>query len=408
MSHQNPRLLLASLLLVGCAAAPTLAPGTDGGAPADSGGHDHDSDGAPPASDGGAGGGDLAPTGVTTIRIHYPVGSHALALRGDTAPLDWSHGVALTSTDGKTFIYTFPDLQAPAQFKPLLDDTAWSHGPNYTVTRGATVDVYPHFNATAGRVVNLFPNFHSTLLNNNRNVWAYLPPSYDENPLATFPVLYMHDGQNLFDPALAFGGNEWKVDETLDGAAEGDGSIRELIVIGPENTSQRIYEYTPTTDPSTPGGGGGDLYLRMLVEELKPQVDAMLRTQPGRDTTGVMGSSLGGLISAYAGVTHPDVFGIVGAMSPSTWWNNDWIVGDVNKMPAAPMRPERVYVDSGDSQQADDANDTAQLAAAYLGLGYVEGQSFHRVVQTGAQHNEVYWAQRLPGALGFLFGPRTP
>jgi predicted alpha/beta superfamily hydrolase len=407
VSYERLAPLLASLALSAC--APVKQAGSDGSAaPVDGGmvAPDGKMDDAAAAPDLAS----TAPPGGAIVRVHYPAGSHSMAIRGDTAPLDWMKGAPLSSPDGQTFTYTFAQLAAPAQFKPLLDDTTWSHGPNYTVAPGATVDVYPHFNATAGRVFTLFPTFHSTILNNDRPVYAYVPPSYDENPLATFPVLYMHDGQNLFDPALAFGGNDWKVENTLDAAAEGDGSIRELIVIGPANTAQRIYEYTPTTDPSTPGGGGGDLYLRMLVEELKPQVDSMLRTQPGRATTGIMGSSLGGLISAYAGTTHADVFGIVGEMSPSTWWNNDVIIGDVNAalMKAGAMRPIKVYVDSGDTQQADDHDDTAMLAAAYQADGYVEGQTFHYVVQVGAQHNEIYWAQRLPGALQFLFGPRVP
>jgi predicted alpha/beta superfamily hydrolase len=378
------------------------------------GGPDSGGAGAPDLGGGGGAGGsggapDLSPPSTAaTIRVHYPIGNHSLALRGDTAPLDWGHGVPLTAAGTDTYVYSFPSLAAPVQFKPLLDDTSWSHGPNYKVSPGATVDVYPHVVATAGRVISLFPTFHSTTLNNDRTVYAYLPPSYDENTDARYPVIYMHDGQNLFDPSLAFGGNEWKVDETLDGAAEGDGSIRELIVIGPANTAQRIYEYTPTPDPQYPSGGGGDLYLKMLTDELKPQVDAMLRTLPDRANTGILGSSLGGLISAYAGVKRPDIFGLVGAMSPSTWWDNLVIVGDVQSIGQSTARPDRVYVDSGDTQQADDATDTAQLAAAWQALGYSKGSNFDYVVQAGAQHNEIYWAERLPGALGFLFGPRTP
>jgi pullulanase len=128
----------------------------------------------------------------------------------------------------------------------------------------------------------------------------------------------------------------------------------------------------------------------------------MLRTQPGSQTTGIVGSSLGGLLAAYAGVTHPDTFGLVGAMSPSTWWNSNWILGDVGTMTTP--RPARVYVDCG--QPDDDYVDTTQLVAAYLGRGYVEGADFQHVYQLNAQHNEVYWAERLPGALAFLFGPR--
>ncbi|HEX9102184.1 MAG TPA: alpha/beta hydrolase-fold protein [Polyangia bacterium] len=377
----------------------------DGGVPAtgDPGDGGASGDGGIPGDDGG---GVPVPT-TTTLRVHYPAGSHTLALRGDGAGLTWDKGIALTAGADDTFTFTVANLQAPLQCKPLLDDATWSRGPNYTVAPGASVDVYPHFTTVAGTVEKLIATFHSTALGNDRAIWAYLPPSYAENTRARFPVLYMHDGQNLFDPALAFGGNEWKVDETLDAAAE-DGSIEELIVIGVENTAQRIYEYTPTTDPSTAGGGGGDLYLKLLVDELKPQIDAMLRTRPERAHTGILGSSLGGLISAYAGVKRPDVWGIVGAMSPSTWWNNDVIIGDVGGMPSM-ARPARVYVDSGDAGTSnDDVTNTNMLAATYVNIGYTSGVDFLHVVQAGGQHNEVYWAERLPGALRFLFGPRTP
>jgi predicted alpha/beta superfamily hydrolase len=352
---------------------------------------------------------DLAPP-LTAIRIHYPVGTHALALRGDTAPLNWDKGLALTGTNGD-FTYTFASTPStPVQFKPLLDDTTWSHGANYVVKPGETVDVYPHFVATQGTVKKLFDAFSSKILTYGQPVWVYLPPSYDENTLAHYPVLYAQDGQNLFDPTLAFQGNEWKIDETLDAAAEGQPpptAIREIIVIGPEAGPNRNPDYTPTYDQSQGFGGDGDKYLRMLVEELKPQVDQMLRTLPGRETTGILGSSLGGLISAYAGCTHADTFGLVGAMSPSTWWDNTMIIGTVGKMAPAPMRPLRVYVDSGDSGVSnDDVTDTNQLAATYLSMGYTDSVNFKHIVQAGGQHSEIYWAQRVPGAMQFLFGSR--
>jgi predicted alpha/beta superfamily hydrolase len=394
--------VLALTLFGGCAPSTKLPPGGGNSGGGGSGGVP--SDGATPGD--GSGGGVPGQNGATVVRVHYPAGAHAVALRGDGAGLSWTQGVALTGAND-TFTFTVDALAQPLQFKPLLDDATWSRGPNYRVAPGATVDVYPHFTTIKGTVTKLIATFHSTALGNDRAIWAYLPPSYAENTRASFPVLYMHDGQNLFDPALAFGGNEWKVDETLDAAAE-DGTIEEIVVIGVENTAQRIYEYTPTTDSSTAGGGGGDKYLTLLVDELKPQIDALLRTRPGRANTGILGSSLGGLISAYAGVRRPDVWGIVGAMSPSTWWNNGVIIGDVGAMPST-MRPARVYVDSGDSgPSSDDVTNTNMLASTYLNIGYATGVDFLHVVQAGGQHNEVYWAQRLPGALQFLFGPRTP
>jgi predicted alpha/beta superfamily hydrolase len=340
---------------------------------------------------------------------------------------------------GNTFTYALAGLSSPAEWKPLLDDTTWSRGPNYHVAPGQTVDVWPHFTTTKGSVSTLIPAFHSNLLGNDRAVYAYLPPSYAENTEATFPVVYMHDGQNLWDalPQLAFG-STWNVDATFDAAAEngacsaggvlgwgaqplggtpttctGDGDCKsgecrtfpEAIVIGVANTVSRIYEYTPTTDPGTPGGGGADLYVKMLVQELKPAIDGMLRTRPDVASTALAGSSLGGLVTAYAGLQHPEVFGMLGALSPSTWWNADVIVGDVKGTLPSPSRPLLVYVDSGQGT-VDDEADTDLLAAVYVGLGYVDGKTFRHVVQPGAQHSEVYWAERFPGAMQLLLGVR--
>ena len=408
MSDRTIVTLALAGLLAGCSSSDATAP-PDAGALPDLSSPGDDAGNPTGAADGSTSS-DAAAPGVTTIRIHYPVGTHSLALRGDTAPLDWNQGITLTAAPDGSFVYVFATPpSSTVQFKPLLDDSTWSRGPNYHVQPGATVDVYPHFTTTQGQVVKLIATFHSTILNNDRAIWAYLPPSYDENPLARYPVLYMHDGQNLFDPSLAFGGNAWNVQGTLNAAYEGDGTtpagVEELIVVGVENTSQRIYEYTPVTDPGTPGGGGGDQYLSMLITELKPQIDSMLRTLPGRDTTGIMGSSLGGLISAYAGLTHADVYGIVGVMSPSTWWDSDWLVAQVTASNGKTPQPNRVYVDCG-ADSGDDYADTQMLVAAYLAVGFVEPGNFLHVYQPNAQHNEIYWAQRLPAALAFLFPPR--
>ena len=204
------------------------------------------------------------------------------------------------------------------------------------------------------------------MLDNDRAIYAYLPASYYENTDATYPVVYMHDGQNLWAalPDSAFG--TWNVDTAFDPASDerhllvvdgrrlgraaarrhaddvhrrrrlrrrrGCRTFPEAIVIGVANTEDRIYEYTPTTDPTHAGRRRGGLYMKMLVTELKPQIDAMLRTRPDAASTALVGSSLGGLISAYGALTYPDVYGLVGEISPSTWWNNDVIVADVTSM----------------------------------------------------------------------------
>jgi predicted alpha/beta superfamily hydrolase len=380
---------------------------------------------------------------VTTVRVHYPAGSHAVTLRGSVAPLSWTADATLTASATDTYVLTLPGLTTTAEIKPRLD-SAWAIGPNYRVSPGETVDLYPHFTATAGVVKTLITTFHSTVLNDDRAIYAYLPASYAENTDATYPVVYMHDGQNLWAalPSLAFGAT-WNVDTAFDAASNqgacssggvtgwgaqplgaaattcnGDsdctsGECRtfpEAIVIGVANDAQRVYEYTPTTDPSEADAGlgaqgGADLYLQMLVTELKPTIDSMLRTRPDVASTVMAGSSLGGLVTAYAGLKHPDVFGRIAAISPSSWWDNDVIVADVKTTPAAPQRPLVVYVDSGQGT-ADDEADTDLLASAYLALGYVDGSTFRHVVQPGAVHSEVYWAQRFPGAMQLVLGTR--
>jgi predicted alpha/beta superfamily hydrolase len=357
----------------------------------------------------------------TTVRVHYPNAAAitvqngtnatlgAIQLRGSSAPLSWTQSMQ-GATNGDVAVF---EVQAPQgqviEFKPVIESSVgatgspgltWSVGANYKILGGSTRDVYPHFFNYQGKVVTLFSQFISHVLTPNRDVLAYLPPSYDENKAATYPVLYMHDGQNLFDPSTAFGGTEWKVDETLD-AGVMDGSIPEVIVIGIDNTADRIPEYTPNKD-SQYGGGNGDAYLSFIINELMPEVKKALRIKEGPEFTGMMGSSLGGLISAYTGVHHADVFGRIGAMSPSTWWNNDFIIGDVAKTGAT--RPLKVYVDSGDAGPSnDDVTLTATLAQTYAALGYKEGDTMHYVVGHNGQHNEYYWSLRLPGALQFLF-----
>lgn len=342
---------------------------------------------------------------VTTVRVHYSGRPGTMTLRGSSGPLSWDKSIAFTDTKAGLYTWTSSEVKTEIELKPMLGD-AWSKGPNYRVKRNGTIDVYPHFFETNGTVTKKYPSFTSTKLPSTRGLWVYLPPTYLENTESRFGVLYMHDGQNLFSASTAFGGNEWKVDETLDAAAE-SGDIRETIVVGVENTAARIDELTPTNDPSY-GGGKADQYLAMIATEVKPLVDKDLRTIPGREQTAIMGSSLGGLVSAYAGVTKADVFGLVGEMSPSTWWDDKVILGEVSGMKTKPVRPLRVYVDSGDSGNSnDDVVNTTELAARYRSIGYADAKDFKHVVQPGAVHNEIYWAQRLPAALGFLLGPRA-
>jgi predicted alpha/beta superfamily hydrolase len=417
------------------------------------GGMDSVADSAkPPVKDGGVSPHDSGASGDGTdadaaipadqavVRVHYPAMMHSVTIRGASGGLNWTTGTAMAGT-GDTFTITLKGVTAPLEWKPLLDDATWAIGPNYHAIPGQATDIWPHFFSTAGQVETLIADFHSTVLDNDRAIYAYLPASYTENTTATYPVVYMHDGQNLWAalPQLAFSGT-WNVDTAFDAASNsgtcsaggvigwgaqplGGTAVRcngdsdcpslecrtfpEAIVIGVANDANRVYEYTPTVDPTETSlgpAGGADLY-QMLTLELKPQVDAMLRTRPDVASTALAGSSLGGLVTAYAGLKHPDVYGQVAELSPSTWWDSDVIVGDVMGTPAAPDRPLVVYIDSGQGT-VDDESDTDELAAAYLALGYVSEKNFRHVIQTGAAHNETYWAERFPGAMQLILGVR--
>ena len=189
----------------------------------------------------------------------------------------------------------------------------------------------------------------------------------------------------------------------------GCATFPEAIVIGVANNANRVYDYTPTVDPSEDDAGlgpqgGADLYLQMLVQELKPKIDSMLRTRPDVASTAMAGSSLGGLVTAYAGLKRPSVRAHRCDLSL-------FVVGQRRhrhrcaRNPGSAGRPLVVYVNSGQGT-VDDEADTDLLAAAYLALGYVNGTNFRHVIQPGAAHNETYWAERFPGAMQLVLGVR--
>jgi predicted alpha/beta superfamily hydrolase len=325
-----------------------------------------------------------ADTSGVAVRVHYPAGwGHQITLHCSD---DWGRAIATTWTADDVWVGTAP---SGTTCKPLLDDATWSIGPNY-----APGDIWPHFVHASG-TVQRYAGFHSNVLGNDRGIWVYTPPSYDENPRQTYPVVYMHDGQNLFSDAASFGGVSWNVGGAMDDGIA-SGTIPEAIVVGVENNADRIAEYTPVPDPDD-GGGNADAYLRFLVTEVKPAVDHGWRTLPDAAHTALIGSSLGGLVSVWAGLTHADTFGLIGALSPSTWWDNTWILGQSQ---AATPSIERIYLDSGNAGTSqDDVADTARLAATWKTKSNVE---VDYLVEDGASHNETYWRRRIPGALAFL------
>jgi predicted alpha/beta superfamily hydrolase len=242
--------------------------------------------------------------------------------------------------------------------------------------------------------------FHSEHLPDDRDIVVYLPPGYEDAD-ARYPVLYMHDGQNLFDPKTAFrAGTHWRLGETADALIEA-GALSPILIVGIANTgTRRIEEYTPTRDKRL-GGGLTDEYGRLIVEELKPFIDATYRTRPDTASTGLGGSSLGGLATLYLGMVYPDVFGSLAAMSPSVWWDRRVILKTVRA--ARPKPPVRIWVDMGTAEGRRGLDDARMLKAALVGAGWVVGKDLRYAEYEGATHGEAAWAERASDVLTWMF-----
>jgi predicted alpha/beta superfamily hydrolase len=259
--------------------------------------------------------------------------------------------------------------------------------------------------ASEGRL-RTHPRFASKFLSTKRDLTVYLPLGYEEAG-ARYPVLYLHDGQNLFDPERAFAGQEWAVDATADELIE-SGAIQPLIIVGVDHTGvRRMSEYTPTRDRRRRKGGKADRHAELLAREVKPFIDSEYRTLKGASDTGLGGSSLGGLATTAAWIEYPRVFGKLAVMSPATWWDGGVIIEKL-RASRARSRP-RVWLDIGTSEGDDPATivqETRMLRDAMLERGWREGDNLRYCEDQGAGHNELAWWTRLGWALRFLFAAR--
>lgn len=265
---------------------------------------------------------------------------------------------------------------------------------------------HPQHASTLTGNIRYHREFPSRFLAPVRDVIVYLPPGYDEDESARYPVLYMQDGQNLFDGATAFvPGHDWKIDETAEELIR-DGEVEPLIIVGIYNTGEtRIDEYTPNKELRAPRGGKGRLYGRFMTEELKPFIDTVYRTRPGRGDTGVGGSSLGGLVSIYTGLNYPDVFGRLAILSPSAWWGRRSIVTRVRGLARKP--PTRIWLDIGTAEGQGSVAAVRALRDALVERGW--GDDELRYVEIdGGEHTEDAWAARFGDVLRWLYPNGRP
>ena len=294
-------------------------------------------------------------------------------------------------------------IQVPASGPATYSGTvaAWRSGP---------VAPRPH-TATASVSV-LDTAFRMPQLGRTRRVWLYLPPGYATSG-RTYPVLYLHDGQNVFDAATSFAG-EWGVDETLDSLhALGDPGV--IVVAVDNGGADRMNEYQPwrSTDARY-GGGEGAPYVDFLVQTLKPYIDAHYRTRPDRANTGIGGSSLGGIISIYAALEYPDVFGRVLIFSAPFFFQPQLFTM------ARAYRPRpsatRFYFDTGLDEGATElglphramAHSLQAMVDTLAGAGVDTTADVCALLPADGVHSEWFWRREFPAAYRFLFAPELP
>ena len=245
--------------------------------------------------------------------------------------------------------------------------------------------------STASKQVTTF-EIDAPQLNCKKKIWVYLPKSYTSKTEKKFPVIYMHDAQNLFDSKTSYAG-EWNVDETLDSLNA------EIIVIGIEHGNEkRLDELTPFKNEKY-GGGKGDNYLDFIVSTLKPYIDKTYKTLPNKKNTAIFGSSLGGLTSYYAVLKYPEIFGKAGVFSPSFWFS-DAIFEMTKKTKKLKAKIYFMCGDNEDAQMVPDLNKIVYLVDSIrchcLALNKTE-------LIKGGQHNEKLWRENFKKAYLWLF-----
>jgi len=384
-------------------------------------------------------GADAKPPAVLRVVVEYPSSNlepgMGMGLRGDGLGLSWGATTPAERVGENQWAVDLPlggAALANVSMKPMAGDT-WCRGQNEVVVLPAAVPagavlvatLHPWFVETRGSLL-LLPGVYSPQLDNTRDVIVYVPAAAVENPLRPFggrDVLVAHDGQNLFNASTSSFGVAWMIQDTADPDID-QGLARPYIVVGVDNSANRTYEYTPQPDPTVGEGGGADLLLDFYEQTVYPLVASRLRLRlpaPGAGRWSMLGSSLGGLLSCYAAWTRPALYGAVGCMSSSFWWDgehfNNRTLRDGRAAPAADW-----YVDSGDSgPDRDDEAQTVRVFEHLLAMGYrrgalpggggglaaaaAPGGTAWHYVQPGGHHSEKYWGERFHVAERALLGP---
>jgi enterochelin esterase-like enzyme len=256
--------------------------------------------------------------------------------------------------------------------------------------------------------------FHSTWLAAERDLTVFTPAGYPGSG-APYPLLLLHDGQNLFDAARAFNGQTWHVAETADRLIAA-GTIPPIVIVGVDHGQDaRLFEYTPTAG-SDPRAGQADRHGHFLLEEVVPFLAETYRVRTDVEGLGLGGSSLGGLATVAVAVAFPGRFGRLIVMSPSVWWDRRAILRRLRRTPLTP--PPRTWVDAGMKEGAKTVRDARDLAdllaepeaepAGATASAPAEGERVRFVIDLEGEHAEASWARRLGPALTFCYGVGRP
>jgi predicted alpha/beta superfamily hydrolase len=250
--------------------------------------------------------------------------------------------------------------------------------------------------------------FLSKILGNRRDILVYLPRGYRFLSRRRYPVLYLNDGQNLFDSATSFSGVEWGIDETAERLIK-ENLIEPLIVVAVANTGeQRIHEYAPTrgvidakAKRKKRSKGLARKYACFLIDELKPYIDRKYRTNPDAEFTGLGGSSLGGLATLAIGISYPQVFRRLMVMSPSIWWDDFAIYRLIDSIEQKP--PLKIWLDTGTAEPGWEQ--ARELLKRLVEKGWKPQRDVQYMEAQAGEHSEAAWAARVEPALRFLFPP---
>jgi predicted alpha/beta superfamily hydrolase len=352
-----------------------------------------------------------------------------VGVRGAPAPLDWGRSLAASDADGDgiyeaRLAWPAPLPGQPVAYKFKLERggatgaaEGWEEGRNRTLLlQPGTVTVARAFGSQtappqpqrAGRIERIAPQPSRHV--SPREVQVWLPPGYGASPGRRWPVLYLHDGQNVFDAEAA--GGEWQVDETAQRLAEA-GAIAAPLIVAVASGSERVADYTPRPMPDGRGGlagGGAAAYGRYLVEELKPLIDSRYLTRAEPAHTALGGSSLGGLVSMWLLLQRPDVYGAALVVSPSVWWAGETLLADVAAatLPPAAALP-RIWLDAGLREGPQMVGGTQRLAAALRQRAWdaAAAPRLQVFIDPLGGHDEASWAARVEGMLRFLYPPEA-